>query len=135
MGYSRQQQKIQDEHARVFTHTQADSPQVIFNKTTAPSFVDKQKQKEISQRPPKEPEEDGGILLLDKSDKSFRETLQKSRTAKNMKQSDLARTINVKPNVINEWESGKTVPTPQQRSQLSRVLGVKLPTVQKKQEI
>lgn len=132
MKNSRQQQKIQDEHARVFIHTQTESSQVIFNKNTAPSFVDKQKQKEISQRAPKEPIEDGGIILLDKPDKSFREMLQKSRTAKNLKQSDLAKKLNVKPNMINEWESGKTVPTQQQKSQLSQALGVKFPKTVKK---
>tara|TARA_Y100000389_G_C17457350_1_gene519076 strand:+ start:2394 stop:2792 length:399 start_codon:yes stop_codon:yes gene_type:complete len=132
MKNSRQLQKIHDEHARVFTHTQTESSPVVFTKTNESSFVNKQKQTEISQRPSKEPQEEGGILILDKPDKSFREILQKSRTIKNIKQSELAKTLNVKSNIINDWENGKTVPTPQQKAQLSKALGVKFPKQSKK---
>ena len=56
----------------------------------------------------------------------FRNELQQARFAKNnMKQADLAKMLNIKPSVINEWESGKAVPNGQQKVQLGKVLGVR----------
>tara|TARA_B100001287_G_C22679032_1_gene529249 strand:- start:2350 stop:2748 length:399 start_codon:yes stop_codon:yes gene_type:complete len=120
-------QKIHDEHSRVFVHTSQalDSPPVIFRNVEKASIINKQKQKEISQRPQKEKEEDGGILPLEKVSHEFKEILQKARTAKSLKQSDLAKNLNVKQSIVNDWESGKAKPTPQQRSQLIRILGIK----------
>ena len=38
----------------------------------------------------------------------------------------LLQAINEKPNVINEYESGKAIPNPQLLQKMSRVLGVTL---------
>ena len=45
---------------------------------------------------------------------------------KKMTQAQLAQQINEKPNVIQEYESGKAIPNPQILSKLSRVLGTQL---------
>ncbi|MEW5299275.1 MAG: hypothetical protein WDW38_003370 [Sanguina aurantia] len=50
--------------------------------------------------------------------------LVQARTAKKLTQAQLAQAINEKPNVINEYESGRAIPNPQILSKLSRVLGV-----------
>merc|ERR1712032_1115732 len=48
------------------------------------------------------------------------------RTAKKMSQSALAQAINEKPQVIQEYESGKAIPNNQILGKLERALGVKL---------
>uniref|UniRef100_A0A7S3RAG9 HTH cro/C1-type domain-containing protein n=1 Tax=Dunaliella tertiolecta TaxID=3047 RepID=A0A7S3RAG9_DUNTE len=50
----------------------------------------------------------------------------KARTAKKLTQAQLAQAINEKPQVIQEYESGKAIPNPQVLSKLSRILGVQL---------
>lgn len=49
-----------------------------------------------------------------------------ARTAKKMTQAQLAQAMNEKPQVIQEYESGKAIPNPQILSKMSRILGVKL---------
>ena len=49
-----------------------------------------------------------------------------ARMDKKLTQAQLAQQINEKPNVIQEYESGKAIPNPQILSKLSRVLGVQL---------
>lgn len=57
---------------------------------------------------------------------SLKKQIQSARLAKKMTQADLAKAINEKPQVINEYENGKAIPNPQVLSKMSRVLGVKL---------
>jgi len=52
--------------------------------------------------------------------------IQQARLAKKLTQSQLAQLINEKPQIINEYESGKAIPNPQVLSKMSRVLGVTL---------
>jgi len=49
-----------------------------------------------------------------------------SRQAKGMTQKDLAVKINEKPSVIQDYESGKAIPSPQILAKMERNLGVKL---------
>ena len=56
----------------------------------------------------------------------LKKQIQQARLAKKMTQAQVAQAINEKPQVINEYESGKAIPNPQILSKLSRVLGVKL---------
>lgn len=49
-----------------------------------------------------------------------------ARTAKKLTQAQLGQLINEKPQVIQEYESGKAIPNPQVLSKLSRALGVTL---------
>ncbi len=50
-------------------------------------------------------------------------------------QKDLAQRLNVKPSVINDYESGKVVPQPAFIAQMNRVLGVTLPKIPKKKVV
>ncbi|XP_046366922.1 endothelial differentiation-related factor 1 homolog [Haliotis rufescens] len=52
--------------------------------------------------------------------------IQLSRQNKGFTQKELATKINEKPQVINEYESGKAIPNQQVFGKLERVLGVKL---------
>lgn len=52
--------------------------------------------------------------------------IQKARIAKEWTQADLARHINEKQQVINEYEQSKAIPNQQILSKLERALGVKL---------
>jgi len=64
----------------------------------------------------------------------FKIALMQARTAKRMTQADLARTINVKATVIQEYESGKAIPSAAIISKFNRALGVVLPKIPKKKK-
>lgn len=57
----------------------------------------------------------------------FRSAMQKARSAAGLSQADLARRINEKQSVINDYESGRAVPNPNIIVKLDRALGVRLP--------
>ena len=56
----------------------------------------------------------------------LRKKIQQARSGKKMTQAQLAQKVNVKQNVINEYESGKAVPDNALLGKLERALGVKL---------
>lgn len=53
--------------------------------------------------------------------------LQRARVAKGWKQEDLAHRLNVHKTVVNQYESGKAMPSSQLIAQMNRILGTKLP--------
>lgn len=53
-------------------------------------------------------------------------TISKARTAKGMKQKELATKINVLPALIQKYENGQAIPDQQVINKLQRVLGIKL---------
>ncbi len=57
---------------------------------------------------------------------SVARAIQQARQAKNLTQKDLATAINEKAGVVNEYESGKAIPSQQVLMKLERKLGVKL---------
>ncbi|BFZ57474.1 multiprotein-bridging factor 1 [Savitreella phatthalungensis] len=61
-----------------------------------------------------------------KVDAEVGKVMSQARLAKGLKQSDLAQKINEKPQVINDYESGKAVPNQQILAKIERQLGVKL---------
>mmetsp|Transcript_73604 Transcript_73604/g.117340 ORF Transcript_73604/g.117340 Transcript_73604/m.117340 type:complete len:143 (+) Transcript_73604:40-468(+) len=63
--------------------------------------------------------------------KNFSVALQQARLKKNWKQQQLAQALNVRQTVINQYESGKAVPNPQLIAKMNRVLGTKLPPINK----
>ena len=118
--------KIQHENHRTFTNS-IDESTVVFNKKPpVSSEAYKEHQKQVSQRGPKVAEEDGGIMERPPASLMFRNELQQARLANgNMKQAELAKVLNMKSSVINDWELGKSVPNGQQKAQLGKVLGVR----------
>ncbi len=56
----------------------------------------------------------------------LKKQIMAARLAKKLTQAQLAQVINEKPNVIQEYESGKAIPAPQILSKLSRALGTTL---------
>jgi|EP00769_Ergobibamus_cyprinoides_P001291 putative transcription factor len=59
--------------------------------------------------------------------RAFGLALQQARTAKGLKQKDLAVKLAVKPTVINDYESQRAVPDNRLIQKMERTLGVKLP--------
>ena len=64
--------------------------------------------------------------------KDLKLAIQKGRTAKGLTQKQLAQQLQMAPNVINEYESGKGIPNNQVIAKIERALGCKLPRVPKK---
>lgn len=65
-------------------------------------------------------------LRHDRVTLDFGRTLQQARMAKKWTQKDLATRVNEKPQVVNDYESGKAIPNQQIISKLERAVGVKL---------
>lgn len=63
---------------------------------------------------------------LDKVPTEVRHAIQKARLEKKMSQSELAKQINERPQVVQEYENGKAVPNQAVLAKMERVLGVKL---------
>jgi len=57
----------------------------------------------------------------------LRKMIQSQRQKLGINQKQLAQQMNIKQTVINDIEQGKIKPTPQQKSQLQRILKIKLP--------
>lgn len=55
-----------------------------------------------------------------------RQAIQKARLEKKLSQADLAKQINERPQVVQEYENGKAVPNQAVLAKMERVLGVKL---------
>lgn len=56
----------------------------------------------------------------------LKQQIIKARTDKKMTQAQLAQAMNEKPQIIQEYESGKAIPNPQILAKMSRILGVTL---------
>ncbi|XP_031488416.1 multiprotein-bridging factor 1c [Nymphaea colorata] len=56
----------------------------------------------------------------------LRLAIQKARVEKKMSQAELAKQINERAQVVNEYESGKAIPNQAVLAKMERVLGVKL---------
>lgn len=63
---------------------------------------------------------------VERVSKSVSTAIQKGRQAKNLTQKDLAVKINQKPQVVNDFESGKAIPDQQVLGKMERILGIKL---------
>ena len=66
-----------------------------------------------------------------KLDTNFKLALMQARQAKGLTQAQIAGLINVKPNIINDYEQGKVVPDQAIISKLNRALSTKLPKMVK----
>jgi putative transcription factor len=64
----------------------------------------------------------------------FKVALQKARQTKGWTQKDLAQRVNEKQSLINDYETGRVVPSGQVIAKLQRVLGVSLPKLPKPQK-
>ena len=60
-------------------------------------------------------------------DQSVSKAIAQARLAKKLTQKDLATAINEKPQIIQDYESGKAIPNPQIMNKLDRALGIHLP--------
>ena len=72
-------------------------------------------------------EEESEVFVTKRVGTEFKSALQKARQAKGMTQADLAKLINEKSTVINEYEAGKAIPNGQVIQKLNRALGCVLP--------
>ncbi|KAF5205681.1 Multiprotein-bridging factor 1c [Thalictrum thalictroides] len=63
---------------------------------------------------------------FDRVSTEVKQAIQKARLAKKLSQAELAKQINEKASVVQEYESGKAVPNQNVLAKLEKVLGVKL---------
>ncbi|KAJ7559933.1 hypothetical protein O6H91_04G107400 [Diphasiastrum complanatum] len=66
------------------------------------------------------------VLAHEKVPTELRKNIMQARLDKKLTQAQLAQQINEKPQIIQEYESGKAIPNQQIITKLERVLGVKL---------
>lgn len=59
--------------------------------------------------------------------KNLAQSITQARLAKKMTQAQLATSINERPQVIQQYESGQAIPNPQIINKLDRALGIHLP--------
>uniref|UniRef100_A0A1D1Z2M5 Multiprotein-bridging factor 1a n=1 Tax=Anthurium amnicola TaxID=1678845 RepID=A0A1D1Z2M5_9ARAE len=71
-------------------------------------------------------DEETEILTHEKVSMELKKNIMQARMDKKLTQSQLAQLINEKPQVIQEYESGKAIPNQQILTKLERVLSVKL---------
>ncbi|XP_059636185.1 multiprotein-bridging factor 1c-like [Cornus florida] len=71
-------------------------------------------------------DEAGEPTALEKVSVEVRHAIQKARIEKKMSQAELAKQINERPPVVQEYENGKSVPNQAVLAKMERVLGVKL---------
>ncbi|KAJ0030587.1 hypothetical protein Pint_13150 [Pistacia integerrima] len=63
---------------------------------------------------------------LDRVPGEVRQAIQKARLEKKMSQAELAKLINERPQVVQEYENGKAVPNQAVLAKMEKALGVKL---------
>ncbi|ONM04923.1 Multiprotein-bridging factor 1a [Zea mays] len=66
------------------------------------------------------------LMLDERVPSDLKKNLMQARLDKKLTQAQLAQMINEKPQVIQEYESGKAIPNQQIISKLERALGTKL---------
>ncbi|KAL2523521.1 Multiprotein-bridging factor 1b [Abeliophyllum distichum] len=71
-------------------------------------------------------DEDSENLAHEKVPSELKKSIMQARLDKKLTQAQLAQMINEKPQIIQEYESGKAIPNQQIISKLERTLGVKL---------
>merc|ERR1711959_595475 len=76
-------------------------------------------------------EDDSEELSHAKVPTELKQAIMKGRAAKGLTQKQLAQQLNMQPQVINEYESGKAVPNNQIIAKIEKALGTKLPRVKK----
>lgn len=76
-------------------------------------------------------EKDGEEFNLLKIDQNLKTAIQKARVANKMSQKQLAQKLNVLPQDIANYESGKAIPNNQFIARIERALNTKLPRAKK----
>ncbi|KAI3961411.1 hypothetical protein MKX01_000541 [Papaver californicum] len=71
-------------------------------------------------------DEETEVLAHERVPSELKKNIMQARLDKKMTQSQLAQLINEKPQIVQEYESGKAIPNQQIITKLERVLGVKL---------
>jgi len=71
-------------------------------------------------------EQEDETFVIEKVSRDVRKAIQKGRTNKSLTQKDLAKRCNVKPQLVNDYEAGRTKPNPTILRKMQRILGVKL---------
>ena len=71
-------------------------------------------------------DEEHEAVALERVSSEVKHRIQKARLDKKLTQAQLAQLINERPQVVQEYESGKAIPSQQVLTKLERALGVKL---------
>jgi putative transcription factor len=70
--------------------------------------------------------DDEEIPISDKVGKDLGMKIQQARLAKNIKQIDLAKQLNITPDIIRDYENGTAIKNGNLLNKMSKLLGVKL---------
>lgn len=79
--------------------------------------------------------EETDVIHLAELPHEFRMAMQKARVSANLSQADLAKRINEKQSVINDYENGRAVPNPQVIVKIERALETRLPRPPKEKKL
>eukprot|EP00897_Mesotaenium_endlicherianum_P007243 jgi/Mesen1/6547/ME000334S05886 len=71
-------------------------------------------------------DDESDVLAHERVSSELKTNIMKARLEKKLTQAQLAQQINEKPQIIQEYESGKAIPNQQIIGKLERALGVKL---------
>ena len=74
------------------------------------------------------------VVPVAQLDHDFRIAMQLARTSAKLSQADLAKKINEKQSIVNDYENGRGIPNPHIIQKIERTLGVKLPRPAKPQD-
>eukprot|EP00922_Rhytidocystis_sp_ex-Travisia-forbesii_P006301 GHVS01009133.1.p1 GENE.GHVS01009133.1~~GHVS01009133.1.p1 ORF type:complete len:148 (+),score=20.64 GHVS01009133.1:138-581(+) len=77
-------------------------------------------------------DEDTGDYHVERVTHDFAKALQQARLDKKMTQAELAKAVNEKTSVINDYEAGRAIPNGQLVAKLKRILGAQLPAAKPK---
>lgn len=93
-------------------------------------YVNKKTSKEKKNKNKKGPSNsldkvDNDEFKIKKVNTNFSNKIRQNRSSKGLTQKELAQKINVKPSVINDYESGKAIPNPTIINKLNRILEIK----------
>ena len=95
-------------------------------KKSVPKYTNNVTNKPLTEHEIRQRKIENEEIEIKKVSLSVSKLIQKARLLKKMSQSDLAKTINAKPQVIIEYENGKAIPNNQILCKLEKVLGIKL---------
>ena len=79
--------------------------------------------------------DDDDVVAVAELPHEFRMAMQKARVAASLSQADLAKRINEKQSVVNDYENGRAVPNPQVIVKIERALNCRLPRPPKEKRL
>ena len=110
----------------LFIMSHQDWEQVVFRKPVAHMKKDNPNKPKLTDEQIRLQKVDKDDYIAPKISLKLSKRIQQARLANKLSQVQLAQKLNVKPSVINEYESGRAVPNQQLMNKLDKALNTKL---------